>query len=144
MLWLVALWAFLWCFTNGKTWRRVLLVCQILPLILSTSVHRNWVPFPFPPLNLDDLSIPVSHSLKQVVEGDSLVSISAFECFATLLCSEAHLSQMLDLVIKSNFTRVVLGPLRCFSVKLLQVILEHLRDDCILGIIRFRGAEKRL
>ena len=76
-----------------------------------------------------------ARSLKQVIEGNSLVAIGAFKCFTALVLCESHLHQVLYLVVHSDFTGVVLGPFGGFSIELVDVIFVHLSHYGILRII---------
>lgn len=74
-------------------------------------------------------------SLKQVVQGNSLVSVGAFESLAALLRAEAHLCQVLNLIFEGDFARVVGRPLCRLSLEGFKVTLVHLGDHCILRVI---------
>ena len=82
-------------------------------------------------------------SLKQIIEGNGLVTIGAFEGLAAHIFWEAHLSKVLDLVIHGDLLGVVLGPLSSLSIESLKVVLVHLSHDGILRIICANGKHAR-
>lgn len=83
-------------------------------------------------------------SLKKVVKGHCLVAIGPLKGLTALVFVKAHLLEVLDLVVNSQFTGVVLGPLGGLSVELFKIVLEHLGDDRILRIIWLRGTQECL
>lgn len=81
------------------------------------------------------LSKRPSSSLKEVVQSNGLVAIGAFQSLAALACLKAHLHQVVDLVVHSDFLGVVLCPLSSLSVELIDVVFVHLSNNRILWII---------
>ena len=145
MLLLVNSLSFLWCFTEGQPGRQVLLGAtpaanssiQFLRYAYMYAIIVS------PHLPIFFIFTCPRRSLKQVIKGNSLVAIGAFKCFTAHIFGEAHLGQVLDLVIHGDLTRIILGPLSSFSVEGLQVVLIHLSHNRILRIIYSKGKHAR-
>lgn len=118
-------------------------------LRLSVRVCRTLTPFFSPDLELIKTSpttpgCSICCSLEQVVKGDSLISICSIEGLTALRRLEAHLHQVLHLIVHRDLTCIVLRPLGSLPVKCLQIVFVHLGDDRILRVIWLWGAQQGL
>ena len=78
---------------------------------LSAAVFASTAPF----------NHTVKFSLEQIIEGDGLIAIGAFESIAAHVFWEAHFLQVLDLVLDGDLTCVVLCPLSSLAIESLEI-----------------------
>jgi hypothetical protein len=76
-----------------------------------------------------------SSASKQEVEGKVLVVVISLQGFSAHLLWEAHLHEGVDFVLDSLLLCEVLSPLLGRVFKQLLVVLQHVRNLSILGII---------